>query len=66
MLRWQPYLLEHKMENPYVEPEFKDENGLYYPTKELMDKMQRTPNEMPDDELEQPSYRKTYNRAKGK
>ncbi len=54
------------MENPYVEPEFKDENGLYYPTKELMDKMQKTPNEMPDDELEQPSYRKTYNRGKGK
>ena len=26
MLRWQLYLLEHKMENPYVEPEYNDDD----------------------------------------
>ena len=61
MLRWQPYLLEHKMENPYVEPEFKDDNGMYYPTQEMMDSSKK-PDEVPKDIGEPPSSRKYYNR----
>ena len=55
------------MENPYVESEFKDENGLYYPTQEMMDSRKKPETiETPKDIGEPPSARKTYNRAKGK
>tara|TARA_B100000700_G_scaffold320422_1_gene417681 strand:+ start:161 stop:325 length:165 start_codon:yes stop_codon:yes gene_type:complete len=49
------------MENPYVEPEFKDDNGMYYPTQEMMDSRKK-PDEVPKDIGEPPSSRKYYNR----